>query len=101
MNIESFIGTHSSTMEFEAIKQHWNTDKHNMRMIYIQRIFNYNKFIGIEDKQLSRNPYYFNDTFDYLYGLNFYDLEDLDQQLHGLSETYSRIMARNNSEGDE
>jgi len=93
MTIESYIGN-IPTEEFETIKSNWAADKYNMRMIYIQRIFNYNKFIGIEDKQLKRNSYYFNDTFDYLYGLNFYELEDLDQTSHGLSETYSRIVQK-------
>lgn len=91
MTLETYIGNFSST-EFETVKSNWATEKYNMRMIYTQRIFNYNKFIGIEDKQLKFNPYYFNDTFDYLYGMNFYDLEELDQTSHGLSETYLEIL---------
>lgn len=70
-------------------------ERHNERMEYIRRIFNADKFIGIDQKILARNPFYYNDLFDHLYDMKLWDLEELDKEMHLICEQYGKILIRN------
>lgn len=60
------------------------------RIEYIRRIFEYESFLGMLVKQVKRNPYYYNDTFDKLYDMNFYHLEELEQNIHQVVTQYKQ-----------
>lgn len=81
--------------EFEKFKTRYDTDKYNQRMILIARIFEYDKFLGVDVKQLKRNPNYYNDQFDYLYDMNFYELEEFEQKMHELVTTFGQVLNKN------
>lgn len=78
--------------EFDSFKQRYDQDKFNQRMVMIARIFEYDVFLSIDEKILSKNPYYYNDQFDRLYDMNFYELEELEQEMHDSVESYGRIL---------
>lgn len=78
----------------------WNEiqiERFNQRLIYIARIFSYDKFIGIDEKILQSNRYYFNDFFDYMYDLPLSKLEELDQESHANAFHYAEILRRRNT----
>ena len=56
-------------------------ERFNTRMCYISRIFDYDKHLGVDQKILKRNKYYYNDGFDQLMELTLEQLEEVDQQI--------------------
>jgi len=66
--------------------------EHNTRMCYIQRVFEYNKCLGVEEKQLSRNKYYYNDLFDCLYDMELKALEAHEQIVHEYYIRYTQTL---------
>lgn len=63
-------------------------EKFNMRICYIDRIFQYELFVGVTQKQLLQNPYHYNDRFNKLYDMDLYALETLEQEIHELTHLY-------------
>lgn len=66
-------------------------EEYNSTIVYIQRIFEYELFLGVLGRQVRRNKYYYNDRFNFLYDLSFCELENLEQMIHGLVIQYSNI----------
>lgn len=56
-------------------------DEYNTKIMFIKRIMERNKYLGIEERQLKKNRLYFNDQFDYLYDQSNETLESIDHVL--------------------
>ncbi len=65
-------------------------EKRKMRLILIAKIFEHEQLIEVR----SNNKYYFNDRFDKLYDMNFYHLEELEQQFSGLADEYKQLILK-------
>lgn len=74
--MESFTETMIAVLNGPVI------DEHNTKMCLIRRIFERNKYLGIEDRQLKKNRLYFNNQFDFLYDQSIDTLESIDHVLH-------------------
>ncbi len=75
-------------------KSFMDQEKRNTRIILIQRIFEYQEFVGMLPRKVAKDPYYYNNRFDELYDLNFYELEELEQKIHGIAADYSQLILK-------
>lgn len=75
-------------------KSFMDQEKRNTRIILIQRIFEYEHFIGLLRRKVVKDPYYYSHRFDELYDMNFYELEDLEQKIHGIATDYSQLILK-------
>lgn len=57
-------------------------DEYNTKMIFIKRIMERNKYLGIEERQVKKNRLYYNNQFDWLYDQTNEQLEAIDHILH-------------------
>lgn len=78
----------------KEFKIHWETEKRNTRIILIQRIFEYEHFIGLLKRKVAKDPYYYNVRFNELYDLNFYELEELEQKISGYASDYGQLILK-------
>ncbi len=78
---DKIINHYFSDENFEAVL------KHNEKICLIHRIFSRNKFIGIEEKCLKFDKYYYNNLFNRLYDYSNTELEKLDQELFVMCRT--------------
>lgn len=76
------------------LKSFMDMEKRNTRIILIQRIFEYEQFVGLLYKKAVKNRFYYNDRFDELYDMNFYHLEELEQQFSGLADEYKQLILK-------
>lgn len=75
-------------------KSFMDQEKRNARIILIQRIFEYEQFVGLLSKKVVKNRFYYNDRFDELYDMNFYELEDLEQKIHEHAHQYGELILK-------
>jgi hypothetical protein len=75
-------------------KSFMDQEKRNTRTILIQRIFEYEQFVGILSKKVVKNPFYYNDRFNELYDMNFYHLEELEQKMHEHVYRYGELILK-------
>jgi len=76
----------------QDLKSFMDNEKRNMRIVLIQEIFKHEKFIGLLDRKVAKDPYYYNQRFDELYDMNFYELEELEQKTSGYAKDYSELI---------
>lgn len=78
----------------KSFKESIDDYKRNARIILIQRIFEYEQFVGILSKKVVKNRFYYNDRFDELYDMNFYHLEELEQTISGHAHQYAELILK-------
>ena len=79
----------------EACARVWEelkTERFNQRLEHIRRIFEYDRFLGIDVKNAKRNPLYWNDQFDKLMDMKLEELEKLEIEMHLHVEQYGKII---------
>lgn len=62
------------------------------KLLYISRIFRYDNFLEVDQKELKKNPYYYNDLFDKLYDLSVEELEIYDQRMDKIVDDYEQSL---------
>jgi hypothetical protein len=62
------------------------------RLEYISRIFEYDKYLGQDLKELKFNKYYWNDLFDSLYDLDIDELMQMEITMFNIIEDYKRCI---------
>lgn len=62
------------------------------KLLYISRIFRYDSFLEVDQKELKKNPYYYNDLFDKLYDLSVEELEIYDQRMDKIVDDYEQSL---------
>ena len=67
-----------------------------MKMQYISRIFKYEKQLKIDEVELKKNKYYYNDLFDKLYDLAIPELEIYDWQMDQIVDEHNQMVIQNN-----
>lgn len=70
-------------------------DRFNTRMILIQRCFDYDKFLKVDEKSLKDDPYYYNTYFDQLMKMSLEELEEWEIKMFKITKDYGQWLSNN------
>jgi hypothetical protein len=74
----------------KTISQWMSEQTNKIRLLYIKRIFEYYKELGLENNGIIDSKYWHGDVFNLLYDKRIYELEQMDRSLHLICEQLNK-----------
>jgi len=69
-------------------------ERFNTRMALIARCFEYDKFLGVDEKSLKTDPFYHNNYFDQLMDMKYWELEEFEIKMFKITQDYEESICK-------